>query len=242
MAQLIQQGSPAFVHSRGNLHQQSGGSNETARSRICCARRGTIASDFGYQRFILFARDCCGARRRGLDCRGISPFTTKTIKRCGDAWRWTSLQIDKKCVPSARPAFAIQLMPKIMEYLPRKMAAGAEEEEILKANTVRNFLPSMKNLAEIARRWISTTCFLKAVQLLREHPEARRTWSERFRYLQVDEFQDTNRHQEEVGAAAGSARVGMFAWWAMRINPSIAGAERTAATSRNSRRIFPARK
>ena len=39
---------------------------------------------------------------------------------------------------------------------------------------------------------------LEAVRLLAEHPEARRRWQERFRYLLVDEYQDTNRPQYEL--------------------------------------------
>ncbi len=41
---------------------------------------------------------------------------------------------------------------------------------------------------------------LKVVEVLHEHPEARRAWSERFRYVQVDEFQDTNEAQEDIVA------------------------------------------
>jgi DNA helicase-2/ATP-dependent DNA helicase PcrA len=39
---------------------------------------------------------------------------------------------------------------------------------------------------------------LRAVELLREHKGVREAWSTRFRYLMVDEFQDTNRAQEEL--------------------------------------------
>lgn len=39
---------------------------------------------------------------------------------------------------------------------------------------------------------------LKSVELLREHVEARVAWSSRFQYIMVDEFQDTNRWQEEL--------------------------------------------
>ncbi len=39
---------------------------------------------------------------------------------------------------------------------------------------------------------------LRAVEILREHPEVRAAWSGRFQYLMVDEFQDTNKAQEEL--------------------------------------------
>jgi DNA helicase-2/ATP-dependent DNA helicase PcrA len=39
---------------------------------------------------------------------------------------------------------------------------------------------------------------LRAVELLREHPKVREAWNSRFQYLMVDEFQDTNRAQEEI--------------------------------------------
>lgn len=39
---------------------------------------------------------------------------------------------------------------------------------------------------------------LRAVELLKQHPEARTRWSERFHYTLVDEFQDTNRWQEDL--------------------------------------------
>jgi DNA helicase-2/ATP-dependent DNA helicase PcrA len=39
---------------------------------------------------------------------------------------------------------------------------------------------------------------LRAGELLREHPKVREAWNSRFQYLMVDEFQDTNRAQEEI--------------------------------------------
>ncbi len=48
---------------------------------------------------------------------------------------------------------------------------------------------------------------LKSVQILRDHAEARAAWSSRFQYIMVDEFQDTNRWQEElVRLLAGTRR------------------------------------
>ena len=39
---------------------------------------------------------------------------------------------------------------------------------------------------------------LLTVQLLNEHPDVRQRWRDRFRYLMIDEFQDTNRLQLEL--------------------------------------------
>ncbi|HTZ74659.1 MAG TPA: UvrD-helicase domain-containing protein [Candidatus Aquilonibacter sp.] len=39
---------------------------------------------------------------------------------------------------------------------------------------------------------------LLSVQLLRDHADIRAAWSSRFQYIMVDEFQDTNRWQEEL--------------------------------------------
>lgn len=47
---------------------------------------------------------------------------------------------------------------------------------------------------------------LRAVDLLRDHAEVRANWSRRFQYLMVDEFQDTNRAQEELVRLLAGAR------------------------------------
>ncbi|HLV97018.1 MAG TPA: UvrD-helicase domain-containing protein [Candidatus Acidoferrales bacterium] len=48
---------------------------------------------------------------------------------------------------------------------------------------------------------------LRSVDILRDHADARAAWSNRFQYIMVDEFQDTNRWQEElVRLLAGTRR------------------------------------
>lgn len=47
---------------------------------------------------------------------------------------------------------------------------------------------------------------LRAVDLLRDHPDVRTAWSQRFQYLMVDEFQDTNRAQEQLVRLLAGAR------------------------------------
>ena len=48
---------------------------------------------------------------------------------------------------------------------------------------------------------------LLSVQLLEEHEEVRRQWQERFRYLMVDEFQDTNSLQLRLVSQLADARM-----------------------------------
>jgi DNA helicase II / ATP-dependent DNA helicase PcrA len=47
---------------------------------------------------------------------------------------------------------------------------------------------------------------LRAVDLLRDHADVRARWSTQFQYLMVDEFQDTNRAQEELVRLLAGAR------------------------------------
>ena len=47
---------------------------------------------------------------------------------------------------------------------------------------------------------------LRAVELLRDHADVRAKWSAQFQYLMVDEFQDTNRAQEELVRLLAGAR------------------------------------
>ena len=47
---------------------------------------------------------------------------------------------------------------------------------------------------------------LRAADLLREHPSVCAAWSERFRYIMVDEFQDTNAAQEKLVRLLGGSR------------------------------------
>jgi len=47
---------------------------------------------------------------------------------------------------------------------------------------------------------------LRAVDLLQDHAAVRGRWSERFRHVMVDEFQDTNQAQEELVRLLGGAR------------------------------------
>lgn len=87
---------------------------------------------------------------------------------------------------------------------PEQMAAQASD-------------PRSRLLADVYRRYVEILIrcggldfddlLLRGVAALRDHEEIRERWTERYRYLQVDEYQDTNRLQYElVQLLAGSRR------------------------------------
>jgi len=83
------------------------------------------------------------------------------------------------------------------------------------AKEMRN--PSREDVARIFRAYEAALrdaaaldfddLLLKAVDLLRDHPDVRARWNRQFEYILVDEFQDTNASQEElVRLLAGSSK------------------------------------
>ena len=80
---------------------------------------------------------------------------------------------------------------------------------------------------------------LRPVRLLEEDAQVRRAWSSRFRYLLVDEFQDTNAAQYRL--LRSSPREAERASSATTTRRSTAGAGRTSGTSSTSTATSPAR-
>jgi ATP-dependent DNA helicase UvrD/PcrA len=76
---------------------------------------------------------------------------------------------------------------------------------------------------------------LRATQVLRDFPEARANWQSRFRYVHVDEFQDTNRPQYELLrlllgkeqniCAVGDEDQSIYSWRGADINIMLGFAE-----------------
>ena len=73
---------------------------------------------------------------------------------------------------------------------------------------------------------------LKARDALRDRESVRRHFRERFRFLIIDEFQDTDPLQVEIARAAGrgDARARWW-WWATPSSRSTASAARTWRSS-----------
>jgi DNA helicase-2/ATP-dependent DNA helicase PcrA len=91
----------------------------------------------------------------------------------------------------------------VLERISRSKTRGEPPEEWLASPN-----PQERRYAEIYCRYRESLrvagaldfddLLLEAVRLLRDHAEARRRWQQRFHYLLVDEYQDTNRPQYEL--------------------------------------------
>ena len=109
------------------------------------------------------------------------------------------------------------------DYPPRSLRAqishaknhGISPDE-MESQADQNRDPDRKDVAAIFRAYEETLrnaaaldfddLLLRAVDLLRVHDNVRRAWSDRFRYLMVDEFQDTNQAQEALVRFLGGDR------------------------------------
>ena len=79
-------------------------------------------------------------------------------------------------------------------------------------------------------RSTSTTCWAQRCELFREVPDVLERYQERFHYVMVDEFQDTNIAQYEIVKLL-SKSTATCASSATKTSPSIRGGRRTSATS-----------
>ena len=77
---------------------------------------------------------------------------------------------------------------------PRIAGGGVPKEDTLLGAVFNRYQAELKRMNAVD----FDDLLLLTVRLLREHPEARQKWRERFHYLMVDEFQDTNRLQLDL--------------------------------------------
>jgi DNA helicase II / ATP-dependent DNA helicase PcrA len=81
---------------------------------------------------------------------------------------------------------------------PDEMESSARQMQDKTRQQVASIFRSYNDMLRKASALDFDDLLLRAVELLREHPNVRSAWSSRFQYVMVDEFQDTNRAQEEL--------------------------------------------
>jgi DNA helicase II / ATP-dependent DNA helicase PcrA len=89
---------------------------------------------------------------------------------------------------------------------PEEMAAEAEAARNEMRGQVAEIFGVYNRMLREAAALDFDDLLLRAVELLRDHPDVRAAWSARFQYLMADEFQDTNRAQEELVRLLAGAR------------------------------------
>lgn len=87
---------------------------------------------------------------------------------------------------------------------PEEMAAEVQHDA---AREMADVFAAYENALHEANALDFDDLLLRAVDLLRDHPDVRAAWSDRFHYILVDEFQDTNQCQEDlIRLLAGSRK------------------------------------
>ena len=81
---------------------------------------------------------------------------------------------------------------------PDEMESSARQMRDKTREQVASIFRSYNDMLRKASALDFDDLLLRAVELLRDHPNVRAAWSSRFQYVMVDEFQDTNRAQEEL--------------------------------------------
>ncbi|MGA8368195.1 MAG: ATP-dependent helicase [Candidatus Acidiferrales bacterium] len=89
---------------------------------------------------------------------------------------------------------------------PEEMRADAESARNNERRQIADAFRVYNQILRAAAAVDFDDLLLRAVEVLREHPDVRAAWSGRFDYLMVDEFQDTNRAQEELVRLLAGAR------------------------------------
>ncbi len=96
---------------------------------------------------------------------------------------------DEKLDPNAAQALISKLKND-----PRIAAGGVPDQQTLIGAVYQRYQAELKRMNAVD----FDDLLLLAVRILREHPEAKAKWSNRFHYLMVDEFQDTNKLQLDL--------------------------------------------
>ena len=144
----------------------------------------------------------------------------------------------KWTIPTRSPVNSSRgsVLPKITASLPSKPLPRPMTTVRV---TMRVFTRLTKQSCVAPARWISTIFCCAPSRCSTSFDDARAAWQSRFRFIHVDEYQDTNRVQYDLLRLLAGENAQLLSL-AMRTNPFTAGAAPTSATSCASPKISPA--
>ena len=82
----------------------------------------------------------------------------------------------------------------------------------------------------------------KTVELFRTNADVLEYYQERFRYIMVDEYQDTNTAQFRLIELSSRQNIRISAWWAMMISPSTSSGVPISSNILDFESAFPGAK
>jgi len=151
---------------------------------------------------------CARLLRREAAAAGLPrdlPFLMTTIRLPAVKLAMTKLQIGRRQPDAEKCSQPDQLREKSWPDL----ALRAEAFDQNGRRTGRYFRRLRKALHE-SKALDFDDLLLRSARLLRESTATREKWQARFQYIHVDEYQDTNRVQYELDAAADRAQAKTF--------------------------------
>ena len=151
----------------------------------------------GSETFHSFSAWLPAARLLALGCRAISKFMTRMTKTA-------VVKLALEHINIKDPGEKIRgLLERISFARKSRAYAGPSRRRSRQAQrplgiTASKVYEAYEKILRKAGALDFDDLLLRAVQVLSEFPEARANWQRRFRYIHVDEYQDTNRVQYDL--------------------------------------------
>ena len=196
IAHLVRErGVPPEQHPGRHLHQQGGGRDARARRRRCW--QGTAVQSW-ISTFHASACGCCAGKRRRPACRRDFLIYDDDDQMAAVREALRDLDLSEKLHPPRRLLSRISAAQE-----PARARAATTRGDGLDAATTlargeRAADGTRETLAAPRAPSTSTTCCCARVRCCRSDAAVREAYQRRFRYLLVDEYQDTNRVQYEL--------------------------------------------
>ena len=205
VAHLIESGVPANAILAVTFTNKAAGVMKERIGNLLRAS-GRDSSDVWVSTFHSFCARLLRREAVNRGCPAISPSMMMTTKPLPSNAHCNSSIYRRTTIP--RAALRSQIShAKNHGITPDEMETDAAKMRDESRKTAASVFRAYNEMLRKASALDFDDLLLRAVELLRDHPNVRAAWNSRFHYLMVDEFQDTNRAQEElVRLLAGSRK------------------------------------